>query len=476
MHSHHDLCNEGCCLRIPLTLFKNRCPAINSLYSKPERQNAMLASHCKERYACEAFDYDWGRCNKAFFDTVCNTSASIGASPSYPRRFSDMSGFEWFRRWPHSFADSCALSPKLTRLKTADGRLIGVQDFHRLRALCHLYTRCVREHPANCEREGGGECPPTPEARLRAEYAAEDLDTFWSMGISTVSHAFQFGGVILLPAAVFMFFLVATEMASVHASASQYLIALEVAQQERKPDKTPKCCCSNGGVCAARFLLYLARDYIVISVLNPTIMSVTAVSTSFDIIFCGAIAVTILQADQQVFSTIMTDASFNEMVQEFSLVLTKSQHARLKLELTVVFWSAFSWMLVGYAGSVPMSVDAMAHPDESVPRQLLTLIAIVGFALTTDLVVEVCSTCREISHGEKFSKWELVRRFGVAAMRKIVAILCSSMVFVVVESLYGANANNKQAQAAYGDIHFKHPNTIFSNLYYWNRILGVRDT
>ena len=72
-------------------------PIINSSYSKPETQNVMLASHCKERYACEAFDYDDGRCNKAFFDTVCKTSASVGDKPSYPRRFSDMPGFEWFR-------------------------------------------------------------------------------------------------------------------------------------------------------------------------------------------------------------------------------------------------------------------------------------------------------------------------------------------------------------------------------------------
>merc|ERR1719201_635635 len=97
--------------------FGNTCS--RSSYSKPEVQNIMTAAHCKERFACDAFDYDGGRCNKAFFNTVCNTStASVGDKPTYPRRFSDLPGFGWFRNWPHSFPESCALSAKLTTLKT----------------------------------------------------------------------------------------------------------------------------------------------------------------------------------------------------------------------------------------------------------------------------------------------------------------------------------------------------------------------
>ena len=108
----------------------------------------MLASHCKERYACEAFDYDDGRCNQAFFDTVCQTNSSVGEKPSYPRRFSELPGFGWFRDWPHSFEASCALSAKPTQLKSAEGHMIDADEHHRLRALCHLHTRCVRENPA----------------------------------------------------------------------------------------------------------------------------------------------------------------------------------------------------------------------------------------------------------------------------------------------------------------------------------------
>ena len=108
----------------------------------------MLASHCKERYACEAFDYDDGRCNQAFFDTVCQTNSSVGEKPSYPRRFSELAGFGFFRDWPHSFVASCALSAKPTQLKSAEGHTIDADEHHRLRALCHLHTRCVRENPA----------------------------------------------------------------------------------------------------------------------------------------------------------------------------------------------------------------------------------------------------------------------------------------------------------------------------------------
>ena len=126
----------------------------------------MLASHCKERYACEAFDYDHGRCNKAFFDAVCNPKASAGENPTYPRRFSDLPGFAWFRDWPHSFDESCALSAKLTGLKSADGQVIDAEKNHRLRALCHLHTRCVREHPDQCSTATEGSCLNTAEAKL----------------------------------------------------------------------------------------------------------------------------------------------------------------------------------------------------------------------------------------------------------------------------------------------------------------------
>ena len=111
----------------------------------------MTASHCRERFACEKFRYDDRRCNKAFFDTVCNTTALVDNTPAYPRRFSDLPGLGWFRNWPHSFDKSCALATNISLLKSADGRLIDAEQQHRLRALCHLHTRCVREHPDQCD-------------------------------------------------------------------------------------------------------------------------------------------------------------------------------------------------------------------------------------------------------------------------------------------------------------------------------------
>ena len=39
---------------------------------------------------------------------------------------------------------------------------------------------------------------------------------------------------------------------------------------------------------------------------EPTILSIVSVTTSFDIVFCGAIALVILQADQMLFSALTT--------------------------------------------------------------------------------------------------------------------------------------------------------------------------
>ena len=427
----------------------------NSSYMKPEAQNAMLASHCKERYACEAFDYDDGRCNKAFFDTVCNSKASAGGKPTYPRRFSDLPGFEWFRDWPHSFDESCALSANLTGRKSADGQVIDAEKNHRLRALCHLHTRCVREHPDQCSTEGP--CPNTAEAKLRNKLALQDVKTaFWALELPVLAHLFQFGGAVLFPVAIFMFFIVASEASHVHTAATQFLLVVEIAHQEHKHNKTHGGCSSKVGLCAARALQVLVRDVIVVAILEPTVMSILTVETSFDIVFCGAIAVVVLQTDQQLFSTIMTDASLGELSQEYSLVLTKRQHRRLQVELTVVFWSAFFWMMFGYLGSVQQALMQAKIPESPIFVNNFNLVGTIGFAFTTDLVVELWCTCREISEGIKFTKRELAVRFGMAAIGKCLGMATVITAFVVVCD-YIFFYHNKEMQALNGDIKYEHP-------------------
>ena len=422
----------------------------------------MLASHCNERYACEAFDYDEGRCNKAFFDTVCKTSASVGEEPSYPRRFSDMPGFEWFRDWPHSLNESCGLSANLTLLKSANGQVIGTEEQHRLRALCHLHTRCVREHPARCDGKAEGDCPETDEARLRRDFASEDVDTlFWSLPIAPLAHLYRNGGAILFPVTVFMLFVVSSEMANVHVSATQYWMCLEVARQESKDDTTRASCCSKAGPVAAWVLLFMVRDCIVLYLLQPTVMSIVSVQTSFDIIFCGSIAVVVLQADQQLFSTIMTDASLSEISQEYSLVLTQRQHKRLQTELTVVFWNAFFWMMFGYIGTVQNSLVQAQSPERPINFWYVMLYGTIGFALTNDLLVEVFCMWQEISGGLKMNKRKICCRFAVALIRKSFASLFFLIAVYPLDILF--NARNAPLQAIFGDIKHHIPIT---ELYY----------
>ena len=422
----------------------------------------MLASHCNERYACEAFDYNEGRCNKAFFDTVCKTRASVGKKPNYPRRFSDMPGFEWFRDWPHSFDESCALSTKLTRLKAANGRMIGVKEHHRLRALCHLYTRCVREHPDQCDSEAEEECPETEEARLRKEFKEEDAKTtFWALDFAPIQHAFRHGGTILFPSALFMMLIVASELAHVHTSATQYMICLEVANQQQKYDETHLGCCSKAGLYAARLLLFLIRDCVILNALFPSVMSIVSVASAFDIIFCGTIAVVILQADQYLFSTIMTDTHVVELSDEFTLILTREQCDRLQIELTVTFWCAFLWMNVAYFGTVHISLPVMEHPDEVAFLETYTTTAIVGFAITSDLIVEVWCTCRERFKGIEHSGKDLCCRFTTAAFKKLGAsILCFIFIATLDISIWSYRRSNFQATR--GDVRFEYPYNLLS--------------
>ena len=192
-------------------------------------------------------------------------------------------------------------------------------------------------------------------------------------------------------------------------------------------------------------------------------MSIVSVTTSFDIIFCGSIAVVVLQADQYLFSTIMTDSRLEEMSKEFSLVLTRRQCERLEVELSVVFWSAFAWMLFGYVATANMTALAISRPEEPY-LGFFFMIAILGFALTTGLVVELRYTCREISEGIKSTKRELAVRFGIAAIRKLVSVIFYFIGLFLMDFIYNSKRHNLQAAA--GDILYKVPYSLIGNYLY----------
>ena len=177
---------------------------VSRSFSNRPGANAAKKSHCEERFACPAFDFDNNKCDENFFSTVCHTkddhittsSPPPSSSPAtYPRRFSDLPGFEFFRNWPHSYADSCPFPwmptppPNLTTVK---GHPIDATDWRRLYALCQLHKRCAREHPdTNCE--------PTPDERrlqlVRAQSEQWDAETWWDLPISLVAHNMQLEGV-----------------------------------------------------------------------------------------------------------------------------------------------------------------------------------------------------------------------------------------------------------------------------------------
>ena len=129
---------------------------------------------------------------------------------------------------------------------------------------------------------------------------SEDVNAlFWSLEFSTVIHVFENADLILFPVALFfMLLIVSAEMTNIHTSATQNFMFVEAAHRERNHNDTGMNNVSAAGLCAARELLFLVREFTIISVLEPTVASIISVSTSYDIIFCGSIVVVVLQADQ----------------------------------------------------------------------------------------------------------------------------------------------------------------------------------
>ena len=172
----------------------------------------------------------------------------------------------------------------------------------------------------------------------------------------------------------------------------------------------------------------------------------------------SSIAVVMLQADHYLFSTIMTDTRLTEMSQEFSLVLTRDQSDRLDAELTVVFWSAFFWMMVGYISLVNLTVPTMAQPDRPFILQAVLIISVLGFSLTTDLVVELWCTCRKISKARDISIRQLATHFGVTAIRKIVSFVCYMIAQIALDVVF--NFRRSELQSTQGDIQYDLPHHI----------------
>ena len=77
--------------------------------------------------------------------------------------------------------------------------------------------------------------------------------------------------------------------------------------------------------------------------------------------------------------------------EEYSLMLTLRQHKRLQIELRVVFWNSFFWMVVSYVATARGAYTQMENPERPHPLvSTYTVLSLFVFSCTTDILVEVC--------------------------------------------------------------------------------------
>ena len=113
-------------------------------------------------------------------------------------------------------------------------------------------------------------------------------------------------------------------------------------------------------------------------------------------------------------------------------------------------------MIFGYVLTIECSKFIMTRPDTDVfsDSSDFILVSVCGFQLTTDLVVEIWCTRREVSEGLKISKCELSRRFVVAAISKTVFFCAGYVLYFILGFFY--NSSSKQLHAVMGDIKYEH--------------------
>ena len=125
-----------------------------------------------------------------------------------------------------------------------------------------------------------------------------------------------------------MFYIVACDIAYIYYTCTQNLLFLDVASHQRRhpgttasvrPLQDPQHDGQTDGQVrgcqkcrnmflrfAARLLQHIVRDVVVPVVFIPTVVSVLAVSTPLDVMFCGTIMVVILQLDELQMHTLLT--------------------------------------------------------------------------------------------------------------------------------------------------------------------------
>ena len=104
-------------------------------------------------------------------------------------------------------------------------------------------------------------------------------------------------------------------------------------------------------------------------------------------------------------------------------------------------------------GTIQLALRQTEHPEP--PYQILGAVSITcfAFAFTTDPLVELYCTCREVSEGNKFTTRELLVRFLVAAVRKPLGLIVMTVIWQVCTFLF--YYRNSELQALKGDIKYE---------------------
>ena len=196
-----------------------------------------------------------------------------------------------------------------------------------------------------------------------------DAQTWWNLPVTVAAHHWGLGGGIQIASAIFIFYIVACDMAHTYYVTTQNLLFLDVASHQRRLARSSASVLpmrhsqeggepgANGQECressrfqkwrrvglglAARFLQHSIRDAILPIALCPTMTSVLAVDTPLDVMFCGTIMLVVLQLDSLQMNSLLTQAQQMEIATQFSVVVTAAQEQRLRMELSIAFWSAW---------------------------------------------------------------------------------------------------------------------------------------
>ena len=239
----------------------------------------------------------------------------------------------------------------------------------------------MREHP-------DVDCEPTPDEkrakRVREAFGERDKQTWWNLPVSIVAHLWTFGGAWQGISSIFIFYIVACELARTYYVCSQNLLFLDVASRHySRGDCTsvlPLNAAAHGGTVpeqagrskacrrtvlgwVSRLLQHMVRDCLIPISFYGTVIAVMAVTTPLDVIFCGTIMLVILQLDGLQMNALLTEEQQLELATQFSITVKQQQAQMLQRELLVVFWILWVSLLFTYIVAMLSFGQLLHHPD-----------------------------------------------------------------------------------------------------------------